>query len=469
MKDQPGMQPGSLATAALSVLRARIQGTVLTGADPEYNEARLAWNLTVDQHPAVIVYAESAEDVVAAVQFAREAGLGLAVQATGHGVVRPANDCLLLNTSRLQMLQINAASQTAWIGAGLKWGKVLAETQTVGLAPLLGSSPDVGAVGYTLGGGMGWLARKYGLAADSVCAFEVVTADGQIRRASPSENSDLFWGMRGGGGSLAIVTAMEVQLYPVTTVYGGNLFYPASQAKEVFTRYREWIATLPEDMTASISLMNFPPLPVIPEFLRGQSFAIVRGCYAGPIEQGEALLASWRAWQAPLIDDFKAMPFSQVATISNDPLDPVPGHSTGAWLSELSDGAIDVLTHYAYGVEGPSPITVTESRLAGGAIARVDPEANAYSHRQAQFVLQAIGMAPTPEASQRLIQYFAQFKRDLQPYMTGVYLNFLEGEEAQQQVKNGYSAAAYQRLAAIKAQYDPDNLLGYSFNISPGR
>ncbi len=451
-------------------LQLRVQGAVITPDNPEYHQARQAWNLSVDQHPAVIVVAANALDVGQAVQFAISQNLNITVQSTGHGVVRPANDSMLIITSKMKNIRVDAAARTAWIEAGAKWGEVLEKTQTVGLAPLLGSSPDVGVVGYTLGGGMGWLGRKYGLAADSVRFFELVTADGRLLRASETENSDLFWGLRGGGGGLGIITGMEIKLYPVSTVYGGNLIYPVEMAKQVYARYRDWIASAPDELTSSIVLMNFPPIPDVPEPLRGQSFIMVRGCYSGPVEQGEALVNMWRNWQAPFIDDFKAMPFSQVATISNDPVDPMPGLSTGAWLRELSDEAIDILIRHVGPGNGPSPVVFAEVRHAGGAIARTNSRANAYGNRDASLLLQMVGVTPTPEAHRQLSQYTGQIKAQLRPYLTGgVYMNFLEGEESQQRVADGFSPETYQRLAALKAAYDPNNRLRSGFNIQPAR
>lgn len=447
-------------------LRSRVAGSVVTPQDPEYDDARRAWNLSFEHRPAVIVVAQSAADVAEALRFARSEGLGVAVQSTGHGVVRPADDALLLITSRMQTVRVDEATQTAWIEAGVKWGTVLEKTRAVGLAPLLGSSPDVGVMGYTLGGGMGWLGRKYGLAADSVRYFEVVTADGHVLHASETENSDLFWGLRGGGGSLGVVTGMEIQLYPVTMVYGGSLMYPVTLAREVFARYRDWVQTAPDELTSSVAIMNFPPLPVMPEFLRGQTFVIVRGCYCGPVEQGEALLQSWRAWHTPFIDDFKAMPFSQVATISNDPLDPMPGLSTGAWLREVSDEVIDVLVQRVVG----GPVAFAEIRHAGGAIARVPADASAYSNREAHFLLQMVGMTPTPEALSAVRHFTDDLKETIRPSLTGgVYMNFLEGEESRQRIKDGYTPEKYARLAALKAKYDPENRLSYSFNIAPAQ
>jgi FAD/FMN-containing dehydrogenase len=459
----------ALAGARWEQLAAHIQGRVIVPGHPDYDDARKAWNLVVDQHPALIVIAANAADVQAAVVFGGQEDLGIAVQSGGHGIVQPADGRLLIVTNGMKEIRVNPAAQTAWIAAGAKWGEVLARTQPAGLAPLLGSSPDVGVVGYTLGGGFGWLGRKYGLATDSVHYFELVTADGRLLRASETENSDLFWGLRGGGGGLGIITGMEIQLYPVTTVYGGNLFYPIEAAREVFRRYRDWIVTAPDELTSSVAITNFPPLPMGPEFLRGKSVVMVRGCYCGPIDQGEALLQSWRDWRAPMIDDWKRMPFSDVATISNDPVDPLPGLATGAWLRELSDEAIDILVETGAVGDDPPPLIFAEVRHAGGRIAGVHPGSNAYSHRDAPLLLEMVGVTPTPEAHAFLGQYTGQLKARLAPYLTGgVYMNFLEGAESRQRVRDGFSPQSYRRLAQLKAAYDPDHRLHAGFDIPPG-
>lgn len=458
-----------LTQASLDDLRAQVQGEVLTPGDSRYEEARKAWNLSINQHPALIVVALQPADIVAAVRFAGKAGLGIGVQSTGHGVVRPVDGNLLIITSRMTGVAVDAETQTAWIEAGVKWGMVLEKAQEVGLAPLLGSSPGVGVVGYTLGGGMGWLARKYGLAADSVRCFELVTPDGRFLRASESENSDLFWGLRGGGGNFGVITSMEIQLYPVTTVYGGSLIYPAEHAKEVFMRYRDWIASAPDELTTSIDIMNFPPIPAVPEFLRGRSAVLINGCYVGDPADGAALVQPWVEWMPPMASTFRAMPFSDVATISNDPVNPLPGTSTGAWLRDLSDEVIDVLIRFGLAVNESSPITKTEIRHAGGAIARVDPRSGAYGNRDSSLLLELIALTPTPEAQRLVGGYNAAFMDALQPYLTGgVYMNFLSGEEARARTKDAYSPDAYAQLMALKAKYDPENRFRFSFDIPTG-
>lgn len=441
---------------------------VILPGDELYDTARRAWNLSVDQYPALIVKAQSAPDVIETIRFARAQNLQVAVTGTGHGVVRNADDCLLLDTSQLAGVRLDVPSQTAWVGAGTKWGAVLKAAQVEGLAPLLGSSPDVGVVGYTLGGGFGWLARKYGLSTDSVNYFEVVTANGEQVKASATENADLFWALRGGGGNFGVVTGLEIRLYPVKTVYGGNLYYPVEKAREAFALFRQWIANAPADLTAAFVLMNFPPFPQVPEFLRGKSFVIIRGCYCGPVEEGEALLRPWRLWQEPLVDDFKAMPFSDVATISNDPVDPFPALPSGAWLNDLSDEVIETLLQYVFPRHSPPPFIFSEIRHAGGAISAVDPRSTAYSHREAQYSLEVLAAVPTPEIHALASQTIAQLKQALTPHLHGgVYMNFLEGEEARQRTRQGFSAEAYARLQMLKTQYDPQNMFSHSFDISP--
>jgi FAD/FMN-containing dehydrogenase len=455
----------SYSQSSLQTLRSQAKGAVIIPGDADYDQARMAWNLAVDQHPAVIVAAENSADVAAAVNFARHNGLGVTAQATGHGIARKPDGGVLILTAGMQGVEIDPEAQTAWVAAGVKWGAVLEKAQEHGLAPLLGSSPGVGAVGYTLGGGMGWLARKYGLSTDSVVYFEVVTADGRIQRVGPEENSDLFWGLRGSAGSLAVITGMRIQLYPVTTVYAGNLIYPAENAKEVYQRYREWIKNAPEELTSAISLMNMPPIPEVPEFLRGKSVVFVRGAYTGSMEAGQALIQSWLDWKAPIANMWGPLPWSQSALISNDPVDPMPGYATSTWLSDLSDEVIDVIVNRGLAANG-SLMTFMEIRHAGGAIARGGHYPNAFGNRSAELILEMVGVAPTPEVHQMIKSYGQQVKQELQGHLAaGAYLNFLEGEEKWTSAKYAFSAETLRRLTTLKAKYDPENVFRYSLNL----
>ncbi len=454
--------------AEVPALAARLPGKVVLPGDAAYETARLAWNLRATMAPEAIVYAETPDDVSEALAFAREQDLRVAVQATGHRVTVDGRGCLVINTSRMKALAVDPAAARASVGAGVKWGAVLAQAQAHGLAPLLGSSGDVGAVGYTLGGGLGWLARKYGMSVDSVLRFEVVTADGRARSASPEEHPDLFWALRGGGGGFGVVTGMEIRLHPVARVYAGNLFYPAGMAKEVWRRYREWVAHAPDELTSSIVLMNVPPLPQVPPALRGQSFVIVRGCYLGASSDGEALLAYWRNWQAPAIDEFREMSFIQADQISQDPVDPIPALNSGEWLRDLSDETADALIGHTFPQGGPPLLVFNEVRLAGGAIARIDPATTAYSHRDEKFIWVSIALGPSEEAAHAVRQQLSRLRTALGPARTGrVYMNFLEGEEMRERTRDGFSEAAFRRLQAVKARYDGEDRIISGFDIPP--
>jgi hypothetical protein len=319
-------EPVLLRRRRLTGLRAQLGGAAITPDDPGYDDARASWNLAFDARPALIVEAADADDVAAALRFAAAADLG--GRRPGHrprhgarGRRRPADH----HATPRRGGRSTRSPAPRGSGPARLWGPVLAEAQLHGLAPLAGSAPHVGAVGYTLGGGMGWLARKHGLSADKVRSFEVVTPDGQVRRVSAETDPELFWALRGGGaGSLGVVTAMEIELVAVDQVYAGNLLYPPELAGEVFARFREWVADVPDELTSAVVIMNFPPFEEVPEPVRGRSFAVVRGCWCGPLEEGAALIDEWRDWAPPALDLFGPMPFAQMAEISQDPVDPVP-------------------------------------------------------------------------------------------------------------------------------------------------
>jgi FAD/FMN-containing dehydrogenase len=458
------------ASVDFSQLAAQLPGKVILPGDAQYHAARSTWNRSVDQYPAGIVYTESAQDVAAAVRFARAHGLAVAVQSTGHGPVRAADGAVLINTSRMKDVQIFPQAQTAWMEAGVQWGAVLEQAQLHGLAPLLGSSPNVGVIGYTLGGGLGWLGRKYGMSADSVVRLEVVTPDGVLRTASADENSDLYWALCGGGGGFGVVTGMEIRLYPVSLVYAGNLLYPAHMAREVFQRFRLWVEDAPDELSASIVLMNYPPIPELPPFLSGQSFVIVRGCWCGPLEAGEKLLAYWRDWRAPLVDEFKTIPFSQAASISKDPVNPMPVKGTGGWLRDLSDEAADALIEFTLPQGGPPSLVFSEVRLTGGAIARMDPQVNAFSNRTSPFVWTSVGRAADAAMTERVERQLARMRVGLSACLTGrIYANFADGAEMRQRTQDGFSEQAFLRLQQIKAKYDPENMFSFSYAIPPAK
>jgi hypothetical protein len=450
-------------------LRDRTTGDVLTPADPGYAAACAAWNLTFTHHPFVVVVAESVDDIVEAVRFARAGGFRVAVQATGHGVARPADGAVLIVTSRLTDVTIDRDEQTAYVSAGAKWGAVLAPAQEHGLAPLLGSTTDVGAIGYTLGGGMGWLGRRYGLASDSVHAFDLVTPEGVAIRASRRENQEIFWALKGGGGgTFGVVTGMEIELYPVSTVYAGNLLYPIEMAKSVMTRWREWVSDMDERMSSAVVLMNFPPIDVVPEPLRGNSFVMVRGCWSGDLADGQALIDDWRRWSEPALDMFGPMPFAMADMISQDPVDPMPGTVTTEWFDTLADEAMDILIDATAPKDGPPLLLFTEIRHAGGAIrTNAIGVANARG-RSGEFLCHFGGLVMGPEMGAALKAAMEATRARLAPYVNGsVYINFLEGAEKQERTHEAYDRAAFARLGEIKAEVDADNRFCHGFAIAP--
>lgn len=458
----------STPTSDSATLVDQVDGTVIGPGDPPYDDARQGWNLAYTHRPALIVDATSVGDVVATVRYAASQGLTVAVQATGHGVTAPADDAVLLLTRRLDHVQIHPATATATVGGGATWAPVLAAAQKEGLAPLVGSSPHVGAVGYTLGGGFGWLGRRYGLAADHVRSFTVVRADGWVVHASATSHPELFWALRGGGaGSLGVVVEMEIDLMPVATVYAGNLLYPLESAADVFDFYATWSADLPTSITSAFNITTFPPLDIVPEPLRGRTFAIVRGCHCGDMAEATALIDRWRRWRAPAIDLFGPMPFAEMAAISQDPVDPVPAISSGRWVTGLDPTVLEAMLEAVSGGGQPSPILFTEARHAGGAIADAVPGAS-YAARGSDWLLQVVGMLPDRQAADDATHRVRRLWDRLESRIpaTGAYLNFTEGAERLQQTRQAFDTTTWDRLVAVKQDVDPGGLFAHGLHLS---
>lgn len=440
-------------------------GRRLSPGDGDYERARGGWNLFYSHHPEVIVEARSVGDVVAAVEAAATTGARVAVQATGHGFTLPA-DQVLIRTGGIDHIEIDPASGSARLGAGVQWGPVLAAAAPHGLAPLLGSSPTVGAVGYTLGGGFGWLGRRHGLSLDRVRSFRVVIADGSVVTAAPDSHPELFWALRGGGhGSLGVVVEMEIDLVAVSEVYAGNLLYPIEAAGEVFQRYIGWSEANPEDFTSAFTVMNYPPIDDIPEPLRGRSFAQVRGCHCGDPETAQALVDEWRSWRAPAFDFFGRMPFAEIATVSQDPVDPVPAASSGRWLSHLDVEVGAALVDAARPQGGQSPVIIAETRHAGGAVAR-PPADTAYPVRTADRLVQVVALVPSPEAFADTERRLERLWGRLGERVVAPYLNFLEGEERAALGESGFDTATWRRLSQVKAAYDPRGMFAHGLQIA---
>lgn len=445
-------------------LRQQVRGEVLTADDAAYEQQRKGFNLATDQYPALIFTPADARDVAASIHFARENGMPVAIQSTGHGMQLPGNDALLIRTSRLASVEVDAVAQTATVGSGVIWEQVIEKTAPHGLAPLLGSSPHVGVIGYTLGGGIGWLARLYGLAADSVRWIEIVTPDGELYQSSATENSDLFWGLRGGGGNFGVVTAIQFSLYPIANLYGGELNYSGEVAVEALRFFREWVKTVPDEMTSSIFVVKIPALPFIPQEMHGKVRVFFRAAYLGDEAEGKKLIQPWLEWHAPEKNTFRQMPFTDIATISNDPTKPIAGIGSNEMFDTLTDEAIDLIVQRT--TNPATPLSIAELRHAGGAISRVAPDANAIGNRDAQFYFNISGLVPTEERYHAMLEAIRGYKAALRPYVRGgVYLNFMKGEEASQRARDAYLPETYTRLSELKAKYDPDNLFRFSYNL----
>ena len=455
--------------SALEELRAGLQGAAYVPGDEGYDEGRQAFNLNAHQHPALVVMAAGAADVISAVRLAREQGLGVGILATGHAVAAPCDGGVLINTSRMRGVRVDPEAQTARVEAGTLWRDVIPEAQAHGLAGLLGSSSGVSVVGYTMGGGFGWLGRKYGFNADSIREADVVTADGELLRVSAYEHPDLFWGLKGGGGNFGVVTSLEFDLYPLTTVYGGNLFYPMERAPEVLDLFSRWVETLPDEMTAAATFLNIPPIPHIPEPLRGGSFISVRGCYCGePPEAGEELLRPWREFGEPVVDTFRVMSYREMDMISMDPADPLGAYTHVEMLGDLTPEAIETLVEVA-GVDSGSPLIILELRRLGGALTRPPADLSPIGRRDSRYTLQGVGVTPSPEVAQAVQAHLAYVAEAISPYKTGAtYVNFLEQDGASpERVRAAYSPEDWERLVELKDRYDPNNLFRFNRNIPP--
>ncbi len=448
-------------------LRDRLRGDVVGPADTAWDQARQAWNLAVDQRPALVAFPEDADDVVAIVDYAREYGLRVAPQGTGHnaGPIASLDDTVLVSTVRMRGVEIDAVARRARVAAGTLWLEVTAPASEHGLAPLAGSSPDVGVVGYCLGGGVSWLSRRHGLAANSVLAIEIVTADGRLRRVDAENDPDLFWALRGGGGSFGVVTAMEIALYPVPELYAGAMFWPWERSSEVLHAWREWTATVPDEVTSAARIMQMPPIPEIPEPLRGRAFVTIDAAILGDRAFGAEIVQRLRDL-GPEIDTFDMVPPVALSRLHNDPEEPVPALSEHRLLSELPAEAIDALVAVA-GPGSGSPLLLAELRHLGGALAVAPAGHGAQPTLDAAYLAFGAGIAATPEMVAGLEAALPVFKQALAPWDAGRgYLNF---EERTVDSRSFYDEVTHRHLARIKAQVDPADIFRSNHPIAPAK
>jgi FAD/FMN-containing dehydrogenase len=458
----------TLTDSLVDSLRMRFRGPLIGPDDAAYDDARRVWNAMVDKRPAVVARCTGPADVVAAVDFAREHDLPVAVRGGAHSAAGKGtcDDGVVVDLSLMKGIRVDPDARTVRAQGGVKWGDFDHETQAVGLATPGGVISTTGIAGLTLGGGFGWLTRRFGLSCDNLLSVDLVTASGEQIICSGSENPDLFWALRGGGGNFGVATSFEYQLHPVgPLVLGGLIGWPLDQAPEILAFHREQTRTAPDELGISAAFVTAPPLPFVPEALQFQPAIAIILCWSGDIDEGREVVQPWLDL-APPIQMVDAMPYTVMNSIQDD-LAPAGRHSywKSGYLAELTDDAIAAVAGVAAKV--PSPFSLAEIVLFGGAVARVGADDTAFGQRDGRFLFNAISMWEDPGAGDPNVAWAREFYDVLQPYATeGVYVNFLS-EEGDQRVVEAYGPEKYARLAGIKGKYDPENLFKLNQNIIP--
>ena len=436
-------------------LRAAVSGVVAGPADPDYARAT-PWNVSVPSEPCAVVFATSAADVAATLRVAERLRLTVAVQATGHGALPIDSGTILVHTAELNGCVVDPQTRTARVGAGVRWQQVIDAAAAHGLAALAGSAPHVGVIGFLTGGGIGPLVRSVGLSSDHVRSFELVTGRGEVLQVTPDNHAELFWGLRGGKGTLGIVTSVEIELLPISEIYGGAVYFDGSDAADVLRVWRDWSAALPEDTNTSIALLQLPPLPGVPPQLAGRLTLAVRYASLAEPTAAEALFAPIRTAATPLIDAVAPMPYAAMGAIHADPVDPMPTHERSTLLGELSDDAIDALIALT-GPESGSPQVVVELRLLGGAMSRPAAQRSAFCHRSASFNLMVVG-ALVPPIAEHVPAHASAVLDAVAPWSVGELPNFAPGT-GPARLARCYDEDTLVWLGALAEQHDPHGLL----------
>ncbi|AJA60963.1 MULTISPECIES: FAD-binding oxidoreductase [Bradyrhizobium] len=446
------------------------RGRLISADHADYDSARAVWNGAIDRRPHLIARCIGTADVVAAVRFARNHDLGIAIRGGGHNVAGTAvcDDGIVIDLSAMRGVRVDPADRRAWVQGGALWGDVDHETQAHGLATTGGIVSHTGVAGLTLGGGVGWLMRKHGLTVDNLLAINLVTADGGLLRVSEDEHPDLFWALRGGGGNFGVVTSFEFRLHPVgPIVLAGPILWDATDAAEVLRLYRDFIADAPDELGTVVRFGTAPPLTVIPENLHWRPVMMVGACYAGPIEEGERVLRPLRASRPPLLDLVGPAPYVGFQSA----LDSTVVHGWNYYwksthLPELRDDLIDVITEHAFCCS--SPRSYAAMFHLKGAVRRIAEGATAFGNRQASHAITLDAVWRSGEDfGDRDTAWTRQFFAALRPFRQGVYVNFLGGDEDPGRVREAYGDAVYDRLVDVKTTYDPENVFHHNQNIRP--
>jgi FAD/FMN-containing dehydrogenase len=457
------------AEPEIAEFKAGLRGELIRPTDTGYNTARKIFNAMIDRRPDFIVRCAGVADVIGAVNFAHSHDLLVAVRGAGHNVAGSSmcDGGLVIDLSRMKSVRIDPVERTARVEGGVTWGELNHELQAFGLAATGGFIGTTGVSGLTLGGGLGWLVRKHGLALDNLLSADVVTADGRLLVASASQNGDLFWALRGGGGNFGVVTSFEFRVHPAGTVLAGLVLHPLSSGKEALRFWREFGPTAPEEFTDGALVFNAPADMPLPDSLRQEPILGIGGVYTGPLDTAEAALAPLRRFGPPAVDAIQPMPYSAAQTMA-DFLWP-PG-SLNYWksgfLKELSDDAIETIL--AFSATAPSPRTVVVLEHNGhGAMTRVGADETAFGYRNWPFNFLVTSIWGDPADTDANIRWTREFCDAMEPFLAdAVYVNYL-GEEGEERIRSAYSPATYARLAALKKKYDPANLFRLNQNIKP--
>jgi FAD/FMN-containing dehydrogenase len=445
--------------AVMPNLQAGLRGDVIFPDDERYDRSRRVWNGRIDRYPALVVYCTNADDILATIDYARNADLPITVRGGGHSMVglSVSNGAVVIDLSRMKGITIDPLAGIARVQAGLTLGEFVHATQMYGLATTTGTVSGTGIGGLTLGGGIGWLMGKYGLTIDSLLSADLVTAGGQLVTASATQHPDLFWGVRGGGGNFGVATSFTFQLHPVRAVLAGKIVYPLSQAKDVLRFYREYTRTAPDELTAYAAITTTS---------HGVPTISISLCYCGPLTQGERLIEPLKQFASPLADFVHVKPNLQA--ISSDAGAPNGRcyYEKAYSLHELSDDVIDLIA--AYSTARTSPYSQVLIQHVHGAVRRVSPTATAFALREVPYVMNIVAEWPADDAQQadRHMEWVRAFQAALLPFtLKGVYTNFL-GNEGEEQVRASYGVN-YKRLVALKNRYDPTNVFRFNQNIKP--
>jgi hypothetical protein len=440
---------------------------IVTPEDSNWDQARLAWNLAADQQPVAVVFAENPADIYLTVRFAKANDLKVAPQGTGHGAapLGPLDGTILLKTERMREIEIDPEERIARVEAGVLGAELAGAAAEHGMCSLPGSSPDVGVVGYTLGGGLSWLGRRYGFACNRVAGIEVVLHTGEPRYVTADNDPDLFWALRGGGGGYAVVSALRVELLPIAEVYAGALVFPAEVGAEAVRAYRDWAAGVPDEVTSIVRFVTPPPIPDVPEPIRGRPLLTIDAACIGDQAEGEATIAPLREIGETIMDTFEWMPTSGLTRIHMDPENPVPGIGEGMTIRELPDEAIDAFVSLA-GPGSESPLLLSELRHLGGALGRPAENGGALSHLDAGFAMYSVGMPMTPELGEAIPAHLGRIAETMRPWATdGGYYNFVEGSC---DVDAILPPDVCDRLGEVKRRWDPDDRVVANHAVSLG-